>query len=731
MNKLIFILLLCITALVNAQTPTVVVKDEDGKALAMVNVDVFYIEGAHNHQEYHLRTNTTGEAHIPFAEPAMISLHEAFHKDTTFFFDGENSCTLTLSTKTEELDEVILTSYCQQNYENAVHKIRVIDAKEIEQRAAVNLRDVLATEMNIRIEQDNILGSGLTMQGLDGENVKILIDGVPLIGRLDGNIDLSQINMNQIERIEIVEGPLSVSYGTNALAGTINLITKKSNSEKLALETQVYYESVGQYNLAVSGAKQFKNHGFRLSGGRNYFDGYALQDTSRSQQWKPKEQYFGNFQYKTNFTKTYFRFNNDFFYEKITNRGVERAPLYASAFDDYYYTLRNNSSLVFKWFINDNWTSVNTVNYSFYQRRKENYFKDLSTLSETKTGNENQDTSLFDMMMARGTFSRSKDSSHINYQVGYDLNRESTYGKRIEGNTKQIGDYAVFASAEYSPVEKITFRPGLRLAYNTNYRAPLIPSLNVKYDVNATSSLRLSYGRGFRAPSLKELYMNFVDLNHDIHGNEHLKAETTDAYQISYVRKDSLFQLPTQFDVSFYFNDLKDKIDILQVDDNGLYEYINIGKSRTYGGQASVKIDIRSWKLSFGGNYTGRYNELSAELNSLAFSPEFQSSITREFTKQKFSIALFYKKTGQLPIYFLNENDEVTQGFIAPYAIANLSLSKGLFKDKLKVSTGVKNLMNVTNIRVSGSSGGTHSSDTGSSSVGWGRSIFVSLKYTI
>ena len=69
----------------------------------------------------------------------------------------------------------------------------------------------------------------MSVQGLSGENVKILIDGVPVVGRLNGNVDLSQINLTNIERVEIVEGPLSVNYGTNALAGTINLITKKNN----------------------------------------------------------------------------------------------------------------------------------------------------------------------------------------------------------------------------------------------------------------------------------------------------------------------------------------------------------------------------------------------------------------------------------------------------------------------------------------------------------------------
>ncbi|MEL6132646.1 MAG: TonB-dependent receptor plug domain-containing protein, partial [Bacteroidota bacterium] len=124
------------------------------------------------------------------------------------------------------VDSVVITGqYTPQSLDQAIHPIRTISAEKIERMAAVNLGDVLENELNIRLSQDNILGQSLSIQGLSGENVKILIDGVPVIGRQNGNIDLGQLNLLGIERIEVVEGPLSVNYGTQALAGTINLIT--------------------------------------------------------------------------------------------------------------------------------------------------------------------------------------------------------------------------------------------------------------------------------------------------------------------------------------------------------------------------------------------------------------------------------------------------------------------------------------------------------------------------
>ena len=82
---------------------------------------------------------------------------------------------------------------------------------------------------------------------LFGPDCKIIL---PDRYRINGNIDISQINMNNVDHIEIVEGPLSVNYGTDALAGTINIITKKSQKETFSVSSNNYYESTGQYNFS-------------------------------------------------------------------------------------------------------------------------------------------------------------------------------------------------------------------------------------------------------------------------------------------------------------------------------------------------------------------------------------------------------------------------------------------------------------------------------------------------
>ena len=124
------------------------------------------------------------------------------------------------SVKTSVLDEVVVTGqYQPQSVKRSVYQVRIISKERIQKQAATKLQDVLNTELNIRFNQDLATGgSNMSMMGLSGQNVKILLDGVPMVGRqgTSNEINVNQIDVNSIERIEIIEGPMSVVYGADA-----------------------------------------------------------------------------------------------------------------------------------------------------------------------------------------------------------------------------------------------------------------------------------------------------------------------------------------------------------------------------------------------------------------------------------------------------------------------------------------------------------------------------------
>lgn len=643
------------------------------------------------------------------------------------------------------IKEVVVTGqYAPGNAEKAVQKIKIIDSKKIQAMCAQNLRDILGNELNVRLSQDNILGSSLKVQGIGGEGVKILIDGIPVIGRQDGNIDLSQINLNNIDRVEIIEGPMSVNYGTDALAGTINLITKKTQQHLWEAGLSTYYETIGTYNINGRLGFHKGRHTLTLTGGRNFFGGWnegqpmfpsfkaALADSNRVYQWKPKTQYMGGLQYAYQLGKTTFNYKSDYFNEMIVNRGTPYA-YGEKASDDYYHTIRFDNALFIKSDIAEDKYINFQVAYNDYKRIKNTYANDLTKLDKVLGAASDQDTSIFTLFNSRATFGTSKQDVKINYEAGYDINLETASGARIKDNKQAIGDYAAFASAEYKPVKQLTIRPGLRYAYNTDYAAPVMPSINVRYQINDIT-MRASFAQGFRAPSLKELYFDFHDSNHDIDGNQNLRAEYSNSYNIAinYIKREG--RRTYRFDASGFYNDMHDRIELAQSGAGAQYTYVNIGRYKTLGVQANAELNYKQVKILIGGSYTGRYNDLSVtdkDVATFSYSPEVRCNVSYEFSKTGITANLFYKYNGSLPGFALDEKGNVTQTNIAAYSMGDLSVAKSFCNRHINVSIGSKNIFDVKNVTVVGAvaDAGAHTASSTSTPIGTGRYYFVKLDF--
>lgn len=750
-HSLLCIFLSCAVVLAHAQQQrsiTVVVEDNEQGALEGAHIVWQTLDGTQSGAEL---AEANGKSALVFpkalwTQALVIQIsHLGFNSSTDTLVPAKISSQqlrISLKPSTYNLGEQVITGqYAAGSADKAVHKVTVIGREKIDNMAAISLEDVLSNTLNIRLSQDNILGSGLSMQGISGENVKIMIDGVPVIGRVDGNIDLSQINLNNVERIEIIEGPMSVNYGTNALAGTINIITQKSDISKPSLGLSTYFENIGTHNVQLQGMAKLLTTNLRMSAGRNYFDGWSAQDdywpsysktladNRRFKQWKPKEQYFGRFSASRTIRNWNVNYRFETFSESILNRGLPRIPYGEAAFDDVYYTSRVDHALSF-----DKSFAKHQVRFlaasNRYGRRKNTYVKDLTDLGQTLTSNQNDhDTSAFDQFMSRATWSSNLSQSNVNYQLGYDLNYEQAKGRRIEGQASNMGDYAVFGSLEWNLLKRLVLRPALRIAHNTIYQAPLSPSLNAKWAWK-NNSVRASYARGFRAPSIKELHFLFVDINHNIIGNTDLIAERSNNYNLHFQHKRLLKNGLLKCEVSTYYNQIDNMITLAQINDVQ-YSYVNVGEFRSKGVNSAVRWVSKRLNASVSYNYLGRSNNIEHEtLNAFNYSGEIAANLQYHFPKQGLRLSGFYKYQGRLQNFSLGANGQVSETFINPYHLSDITVSKAFFNDKVRATTGFKNLLNVQNVIASQSSG-THSSGSSSISVGTGRTFFAQLSLNV
>jgi outer membrane receptor for ferrienterochelin and colicins len=637
------------------------------------------------------------------------------------------------STTLNKLEDVVVTGqYGETSLTRSVYKVKIIEAKRIEQQGAFNLKHVLQNELNVRINNDPALGSSMSIQGLSGQNIKILIDGVPVIGREGGSIDLTQINLTQIERIEFVEGPMSVNFGTDALGGVINLISKKSQTKQFNSNVRSYNESIGQHNL--SAGTSLANDKWNLQAGlsRNFFAGYHSQPDTRFKTWKPREQYMGDLNFGYMYKRSSVRLQNSYFQEKVTNKGIGSiTPWYAYAQDQYYHTKRITSSMYYSHKFENKKLFDWVISYSYYQRIRNTYRKDLVSLRENLIpSDEMNDSSYTRYWMSRGTYSSNETNKRFNYQLGYEINDEIFTGNRIQQLTQRMTDVNAFASSELKLLKKLVLRPAVRLIYNSQFQAPIVPSLNLKWDMRSNIIIRASYGRGFRAPSLKELYLDFVDPSHNVQGNPALKAEVQDNYQLTTTYEWKKLERVFRFEPSLYYNHIQNRIDLMMLNTNTLEaQYVNINEFQSAGINFNTEYRAPNYSLVLGYAYNGVNNSWANTFptNQFFFSHETRFNINYTFKKPAITLSSFYRYNSRFQMYQFNlmtGNNEL--GYIEGYGIWDITIQKYLFGKKLSLTTGVKNILNVENV-MANMPGGIHASQNNAAMIGMGRSLFLSI----
>ena len=653
------------------------------------------------------------------------------------------------TTRPKDLEEVVVTGqYRPQSARNSVYQVKVIPADRILKQGATQLQDVLRNELNIRFSQDVATGgTGITLQGLKGQNVKVLVDGMPLIGRqgATNEVNINQIDVNSIEKIEIVEGPLSVIYGADALAGVINIITKKPTSYGLSVQARVHEESIGKeygiqqgiHNQQVGLSWKKGNWDAGGSISHNYYGGWKDTAVGRELLWHKRDQRLANgfLGYRKDGLNLRYRF--DGLDEIITNPGnfppfADPASGDTLAYDQEYLSQRLMQQLQASWFINKDLQLDAQAAYTHYSREV------FSTTLNKETGDIrlNIAEGAQSLVKFKGASFRAtafyRISPVVSFQPGIDFNQESGKGERLKSGNNVVRDYAFFISSEITPGKNISIRPGLRFIHNSVYKAPpFIPSLNTKWILNPSMDLRLSYARGFRAPSIRELYFSFFDINHQVLGNPNLKAETSNSFTGSLNWKgkaDRKTQVSAT--LSGFYNDVDNMIDYLFVPGSDTAILTNMLKSRSAGSTLSVTLRGQQWQLTTGAGATGFYNdfaETDAALPTMQWSAEANTNFNYRFIKAKLDVNVFYKFTGKRPYYSKDITGEIIPVYLKSFHMADLTLTKRLISG-LTLNAGIRNLFNVDRIRSTYARTGVHTGG-GISNIGNGRSYFAGLQF--
>ena len=445
---------------------------------------------------------------------------------------------------------------------------QIISSKDIEKSPYSSINDLIEFEIpNVQKVHDPHGNDRVKIQGLDNKFLVFLIDGDRISGEFAGNIDFSLISISDIERIEYTKGGLSSVYGSDAIGGIVNIVTKKNNNP-ISGSLSVNYDlpNLQTYNAGL-GIK-YKKLKYKIHADINSSPGYDL--TSFSPLSKTVEEY--SFYNISNEVKYIYDNGELSFRNKLYERKVNR---YNSIFNintlEYdtvlhqqnprYYDYKN--SINHKHLISKNLSyelniSHEKYNKSFYFPYYYSAYPSLD--GETKKGSIPTRT---DALLKLKT----NISDHF-INLGFDFSNETYQSFNIIGSDgvtiedqsifsderkKEVNEYSMFITDKYI-YGKIDIVFGNRLTKYSTYSWQSIPFLSLRYPTDKYN-FRFNYSKGYRIPGLKEMFYNFLGHNPPIFGNINLKPSMSNHISFSIESRKNKNSY-----VEIYINDIYDMI---------------------------------------------------------------------------------------------------------------------------------------------------------------------------
>ena len=688
----------------------------------------------------------------------------------TSFAQNQKKDTLT----SKEIKEVVVTSqFAQQSIKKSVYNVRVITAKDIQNLAANNLSDVLSQYLNIIVRPSGTNGrSTISLFGLDAQYFKILVDNVPLVNEagLGNKIDLSQINVNDIEQIEIVEGSMGVTHGANAVSGVLNIVTKKSSPYKWNISATTQEETIknefslfkeGRHIQNVKVAHTFNDNWFiNIGANRNDFQGflndkkgknYSQNDQLRGFRWLPKEQLNTTalLSYRKNNFNAFYKF--EYLDEVINFYNSTVQSGYNTELGAYRYA-EDKRYLVNRYFHNLNATgklfSKLNYNVSVSHQKQERNIEDFRYYLQAKTEGNNsltKDQSM-EVLYSTGTLSNFFSDKKIDLQVGYEFVNNRGFSLVQEANNmivpirKTLENYDFFVSSEIRATEKFSIRPGIRVSSQSKFKDQSASSLGLRYLFEKGLELRASYGTSFRTPTFNELYSKQIFDGHFFAGNENLIPETSASYEMS-VKKSSF--LPSKLQISNAFSGsflhVNDRIDMALVrfnpdTGNPEYEYINISKYRMYNFSTTNQFKKDNWSFNIGAAMIGISQKIENQVfvsnEKYLYSFNLNSSVSYTLPKWNTTFSAYYKHNGKSQ-QFVEGSSEYIISEIEASNWLDASIRKTFFQNKLETTIGARNLLDITNINQTKTDQSAGHATASQIMLAYGRSYFFKITYNL
>ncbi|NQV38758.1 MAG: TonB-dependent receptor [Candidatus Marinimicrobia bacterium] len=587
-----------------------------------------------------------------------------------------------------QMDQVVVTSTrTEKIHRNVPVATEVITKKDIHDSGAMDVGELLAQRSGISISNTVTGESVVSLMGMDGKYVLILLDGRPVTGKFNGRVSLDQIPTNLLKKVEIIKGPNSALYGSEAMGGVINFITEDADTKTNYSITSRFSSGDGSFNPVDKDA-----------GRRNV-------RINVSRRWKDISIH-GDLDYHViNMDDENLHINVDDI-KKVTSRSWLKWDVKANhkiALDFTYYgdseanktstveavthVNRINPIVEYSWNVNDVWKLDQSLRFSSYIRSYDQKRPWGTPISSDTTGELESEYEL--------NIIRVKEKSTLN--LGTEIVNADYISNRILSGQRSLRSRSVFGQYDFKPFSNINTVVGTRLDNNNEVGTVLSPRLAIMANFGMRWKLRSTVGKGFRMPAFVDRYIDWTHeaFGYHIIGNPDLKPEKSTGYTLGL---EYYHPLVYQISIMVYRTNFTNMINDYVVEPN-VFSYENIDRVQYNGMEIQGRWTIsNSWITSWGMNYIDNRDMSTWGLipNTKPFSMSFR--VSYQHPKNRFKASLRTKFTGSYFTHeYLPELGDFEKSDIPrkPFTITEVTSSYKILPT-LTLFGGIKNLTDIT-----------------------------------
>ena len=466
--------------------------------------------------------------------------------------------------RTYNLNPVVVTgSGHHQRLKSTATPVHVLSAQEIREQGISTFDGALIRMMPQVSMSPNSMGSQLRLNGLGNKYILILINGQKLSGDISNNIDLNRINMARVKRIEVLDGAASSLYGSDAIAGVINIITDQPTQNLISFTSDTRVSGHGQLTESVS--LDIFTHGFGsyTSFNHDQADSYRnndleyIKDSETETQPSIAPLFTG---YRSNIIGQKFTYapnqqlalnaGLDYSY-KITDRPETRQDITGGLdYEMRYKGFRWNLGGIYKFSSRNSLQANFTVDRFRYGKEYDVATKDYAVGDYVQSKKQR----MMDGEL-KAILGLTKNSTTI---IGADWRKD--YLTATSGDiSEHVYTLAAYAQHEMKLLKNLTATLGLRLTHHETFKNHLTPKVALMY-APGNFRFRATYSAGFRAPGLDELYYHYFSVNRGkaqiSFGNKDLKPEKSNYFSLNAEYRDDLIAVS----VTGYLNRIKDMV---------------------------------------------------------------------------------------------------------------------------------------------------------------------------